>query len=116
MEQEVWRRVGKFDYFGEVAMTLPAKAAEPNSENLRFLKEQNRAVLSFLVAQHVVLLFGFLERLAPSADPKMSTGSSFGSGSIYSCTVTRAFREAGESRRYRVGVCRMTKGRYDQHC
>ena len=56
-------------------MTLPAKAAEPNSENLQFFEGAEQGALSFPAARHVVLLFGFPEKFAPSVDPKMSTGS-----------------------------------------
>ena len=71
-------------------MTLPAKAAEPNSENLQFFEgaEQGRLVLPRCTACGFVIWFP--REICPECGSQdVDWFEASGSGSIYSCTVTR---------------------------
>ena len=71
-------------------MTLPAKAAEPNSENLQFFEgaEQGRLVLPRCTACGFVIWFH--REICPECGSQdVDWFEASGSGSIYSCTVTR---------------------------
>ena len=71
-------------------MTLPAKAAEPNSENLQFFEgaEQGRLVLPRCTACGFVIWFP--REICPACGSQdVDWFEASGSGSIYSCTVTR---------------------------
>ena len=71
-------------------MTLPAKAAEPNSENLQFFEgaEQRRLVLPRCTACGFVIWFP--REICPECGSQdVDWFEASGNGSIYSCTVTR---------------------------
>ena len=71
-------------------MTLPAKAAEPNSENLQFFEgaKQGRLVLPRCTACGFVIWFP--REICPECGSQdVDWFEASGSGSIYSCTVTR---------------------------
>tara|TARA_B100001142_G_scaffold226866_1_gene224980 strand:- start:1218 stop:1643 length:426 start_codon:yes stop_codon:yes gene_type:complete len=71
-------------------MTLPAKAAEPNSENLQFFEgaEQGRLVLPRCTACGFVIWFP--REICPECGSQdVDWFEASGNGSIYSCTVTR---------------------------
>ena len=71
-------------------MTLPAKAAEPNSENLQFFEgaQQGRLVLPRCTACGFVIWFP--REICPECGSQdVDWFEASGSGSIYSCTVTR---------------------------
>ena len=71
-------------------MTLPAKAAEPNSENLQFFEgaEQGRLVLPRCTACGFVIWFP--REICPACGSQdVDWFEASGNGSIYSCTVTR---------------------------
>ena len=71
-------------------MTLPAKAAEPNSENFQFFEgaEQGRLVLPRCTACSFVIWFP--REICPECGCQdVDWFEASGNGSIYSCTVTR---------------------------
>jgi len=71
-------------------MTLPAKAVEPNSENLQFFEgaEQGRLVLPRCTACGFVIWFP--REICPECGSQdVDWFEASGNGSIYSCTVTR---------------------------